>query len=202
VHGEELYDLGPDPGQQRNVASGRKDIVSRMRSHYETRWDGVQSAFKRGAPAIVGSPRENPVELNSADWRGFDCNDISCVAKAEGGPRGRPWGLLTERSGEYEITVARWPLAEGLALNAARPAQRMRVGSVPGGRAVAVSSVHIRVDGKMQSVKTGPSDSSARFRVRLPARREMTLEAWFGDAAGADLCGAYYARIEYLGGGG
>jgi hypothetical protein len=46
------------------------------------------------------------------------------------------------------------------------------------------------------TAKTAPTEQEAVVKVRLPAGK-TTVKAWFRDAAGNDLCGAFfvYARL-------
>ena len=198
VHGRELYDIGADPGQKLDVASNQPGVVRRMRDHYEKWWAGVEQALREASPSIIGSRHENPVQLNSADWDGFDCNDIQCVTAAGGGPRGRPWNISVERGGAYEVALSRWPLESRLPLSATRPARKLTAGSLPSGKALPIAGAKLLVSGNLLSARTTGRDHAAMFRFRLVSGVRAQIQGWFQDAEGNDLCGAYYASIRRL----
>lgn len=71
VDGKELYDLENDPGEQRDIAAERPEIVSRMRDGYERWFRDVSSTRGYAPPRIyLGTSHENPVTLTRQDWRG------------------------------------------------------------------------------------------------------------------------------------
>jgi hypothetical protein len=45
---------------------------------------------------------------------------------------------------------------------------------------------------------TAVTDKAAIFHVKLKAGTKTRLHGWFQDAAGKDLCGAYYANVRRL----
>jgi hypothetical protein len=120
------------------------------------------------------------------------------VLKAEGGPRGGPWGVLVERDGDYEITLSRWPADLKVPLNAASPEIKLTVASLPAGKAVPVARARLSIAGQEQSLDTKPADKAAIFRVKLKAGTKTRLHGWFQDASGKDLCGAYFATVRRL----
>ncbi len=198
VHGKELYHIGADPGQKQDVAEAHREVAQRMRDHYETWWAGVEPVLGEPSPVTVGSSRENPVLLNSADWIEFDCNDWQCVSAAGGGPRGRPWNVFVERGGAYEVALSRWPLESRLPLSAGLPARKLTAGSLPPGKPIPIAGAKLSVSGRLLSVRTTGRDHAAVFRFRLASGVQTQIQAWFQDAEGRDLCGAYYARIRRL----
>jgi hypothetical protein len=67
---------------------------------------------------------------------------------------------------------------------------------VPGGKALPVAAAQLRVAGQTAEKKTAPGDKSVAFRVKLTGKQKTNLHAWFQDAAGADLAGAFYACVR------
>jgi arylsulfatase B len=97
VSGAELYDIKADPAQKSDVAGERKEVVQKMREHYESWWAGVAPSLNEFQTITIGSPHENPALLVSCDWeRAVGDNPVQ-VLGAEGGPRGGPWNVLVER---------------------------------------------------------------------------------------------------------
>ncbi len=198
VNGAELYDLHADPGQAANVAALHRDVVMRMRDHYEAWWGRVEPGLREFAPISIGSDKENPTTLAFSDWQAIYFDDTADVLEAKGGPRGGRWSVYVERDGDYEISLYRWPAHTGLALTAAYPEKKLTVGRLPAGKAVPIGGAQLTIGGQALSVKTGPGDAAAVFRLKLKGGAKTQLHGWFQDAAGADLCGAYYAAVRRL----
>ncbi|MCW5982508.1 MAG: arylsulfatase [Bryobacteraceae bacterium] len=198
VLGKELYDVEADLGQQHDVAAGRPDVVARMRDYYEQWWAGLGPVLDDFLPISIGAAEENPALLSSSDWQDVYCDNQRTVSEGGGGPRGGPWSVYVESDGEYEIALSRWPPWLELPLTAGRAEQKMTFGSLPGGPALPIAAARLTIAGQEQSVRTAPSDRSAAMRVALTKGVKTNLQAWFQDARGNDLCGAYYANIRRL----
>jgi hypothetical protein len=57
-----------------------------------------------------------------------------------------------------------------------------------------IAAARLEVAGQSLSAKTAGAARGVRFHVDLPAGR-TTMQGWFQDASGTDLCGAFYARV-------
>jgi arylsulfatase len=198
VSGTELYDIAEDPGQKNDIAAQHADVVAKMRAHYEKWWAGVAGGLDDFCPISIGSDKENPVELSSSDWQNVYCDNVGHVSTAAGGPRGAPWSVFVERTGEYEIALSRWPPHQKLPLTAARAVQNMTAGKLPEGKALPVAGARLVIAGQEHSVDTEPKALSAVFRVKLKGNLKTNMHAWFVDAAGSDLAGAFYATVKRL----
>jgi arylsulfatase A-like enzyme len=196
VKGEELYDIRADIGQKNDVAAANPEVLRKMRDHYEKWWAGIEPTLGDFLPISIGSAKEDPVALCCSDWQEVYCDNMQNVLGGAGGPRGGPWNILVERDGEYEIALRRWPDISGLALNAPCPAKKMTAGELPEGKAFPIGTAKLAVAGQEMSKKTEPTDQAAVFRVKLKAGPKTKLQAWFQDAAGNDLCGAYYTYVR------
>lgn len=196
VQGNELYDVAKDPGQTKDVAAANPAVVKRLRDYYEQWWQGLGDVMNDFLPISIGTPAENPVELSSSDWCDVYCDNQKNVSDADGGPRGGPWSILVESAGEYEIALARWPPWLHLPLTAGRQPQKMTYGSIPGGKALPIAAVKLSIAGREYAAKTGPGDTQALLRVKLERGARTTMQAWFQDQNGTDLCGAFYATVR------
>lgn len=194
VGGEELYDIDADPGQQTNLYSSKTAEASKMRAHYEKWWAGVEPGLREYQPLSIGASQENPVILTSSDWQDIYCDNVGHVSQGAGGPRGGVWNVLVEREGKYEIRLYRWPPHLDLALTAGREPQKMTAGVLPAGKAFPVARAELRIGEKSMSGKA--SGSFAEFHAPLKAGERLQMQAWFQDAQGADLCGAFYAHVR------
>jgi len=196
VNGEELFDIKADPGQASEIGKAHPDVRRKMRDHYEKWWAGVEAKITDFAPISIGAAQANPVRLTSSDWEDIYCDNPRNVSDADGGPQGGPWNVLVERDGTYEISLSRWPAELGLPLTAGREPQKMTAGNLPPGKAVPVAGAKLTIAGQSFQKKTGPQDVSVLFRVSLKGGVKTKLHAWFQDASGADLCGAFYAVVK------
>lgn len=198
ISGTELYDLRTDPGQKQDVAAANADVVLRMRGHYERWWSDVHPAIDDFCPISIGAPQADPVALTSSDWESVYADNPVHVLTAAGGPRGGPWNVQVERDGEYEIAVSRWPPGLRIPLDAAMPAQKRVKGSLPEGAALAIAAARLTIAGQDRTEKARPGASEVVFRVPLRRGPKTKLHAWFQDAGGKDLCGAFYANVKLL----
>lgn len=70
VNGEELYDIQADPGQTRNLAAEKPEVVKELRRHYEDWYADVSQRFDEYCEIMLGADEANPVTLCSHDWHG------------------------------------------------------------------------------------------------------------------------------------
>lgn len=94
----ELYDIGTDPGEKKNIAAECPDIVVRMLKDYENWFRDISSTRGYAPPRIyLGTPYENPVILTRQDWRGN---------RASWGDKGLGyWEVKVSRTSKYSITL-------------------------------------------------------------------------------------------------
>ena len=196
VTGKELYDIEADPGQQTDLAAAQREVVAKMRDHYEAWWARVEPRLRDFAPLSIGADQENPVTLSSADWQEVYADNPGHVINAAGGPRGGPWNVLVERDGEYEITLRRWATDVDLPLSAGFPGRKMTAGTLPEGKALPIARARLTIAGQEQTKDAAPAAQGVPFRVRLKGATRTQLHGWFQDAAGKDLCGAFYAHVR------
>jgi arylsulfatase A-like enzyme len=212
VGGEELYDVAADPGQARDVAAAHPDVVRRMRDHYESWWRRVAPGLSEFEAICLGSEQENPARLSSLDWlsptlviaaQPFDVRLLGRMKVVEGSlPQGRPqpdlngpWNVIVEKAGEYEIAVRRWPEEADAPITAPLPPYEGVDGSFPEGTAVPAAKARLKIGPVDVSRPIAAEDKAVRFDVTLPAG-PTKLETWFYDAAGEELCGAFYVSVR------
>lgn len=198
VNGRELYDIEEDRAQERDVAARHADVVESMSAHYEKWWAGVEPNLREYVPVIVGSGHENPVPLTCNNWEAVDVDNARRVGEAAGGPRGGPWNLHVEREGEYQVELRRWPFHTRCALGSEGPTQTVFGRAMQqAGKKLPIAGAVLAVAGVERSAAANGGDLGVSFKVRLPAGRTK-MQGWFRDAAGKDLCGAFYAQIRRM----
>ncbi|HET8550451.1 MAG TPA: arylsulfatase [Bryobacteraceae bacterium] len=98
VHGTELYDLGVDPAETKDVAATHPEVVTKLVTEYE-HWFRDVSATRGYVPPriVIGSKHENPTLLTRQDWRGpragWDKNSIG------------HWEVEVQREARYRVTL-------------------------------------------------------------------------------------------------
>ncbi|MCP5120110.1 MAG: hypothetical protein GY953_55645, partial [bacterium] len=82
VGGDELYHVGRDPGQERNVAAAHAEVVQAMAAHYDD-WHGeAKPLFDTPRWITIGSNEANPMVLYAQDWTGGYCDNRGGLTRA------------------------------------------------------------------------------------------------------------------------
>jgi arylsulfatase len=201
VHGEELYDVAADRAEKVNLAAKQPEVVKAMREYYEGWWKGLEPILHDFVPISIGARQQPVVELTSGDWEGIYADNSGYVRDAVGGPTGGRWHILVEEAGEYEFTLRRWPEQTGAALgdryepSAKSPATRPKQATIG---FPTIATAHLELGGVKGKAPADPKAAGATITVTLPAGKS-TLKAWFSDAAGKDLCGAFFVTVRRKG---
>ncbi len=198
VWGKELYDIREDPGQKTDISGALPEVVGKMRAHYEQWWAPIEPLLDDFQPIVVGHPAEEPTMLTSSDWQNVYADNNGHVSRAEGGPRGAPWSIEAHRTADYRIELSRWPFHQKLPLTAGREPEKLTAGSLPPGKALPIAGAKLRAGNQEYQAKPAKDGRTVEFRVPLEAGVKINLHAWFVDAAGADLAGAFYARVTRI----
>jgi arylsulfatase len=197
VKGEELYDIHADLAQKTNLADKHPDVVQAMREYYETWWKGLEPIINDFVPQSIGARQQPVVELTSGDWEGIYADNAGYVREAVGGPTGGHWHILVETAGAYEFTLRRWPEQTGAALGAKyEPSAKSPGPKKQVTRAFpTIAAAKLDIAGVKAETKADPQATGATITVDLPGGKTK-LKAWFADAEGKDLCGAFYVTVK------
>jgi arylsulfatase A-like enzyme/predicted neuraminidase len=220
VNGKELYRVDEDRAQKRDLASKHPEVVSRLREYYEQWWTKILPRVYEYQPIPVGTEFENPVILSSNYWAGVDVDNNQRVAAAEGGPQGGVFHVLVTRPGRYTVELRRWPFHTLEAIGSAGPMftvsgrplsldpkgplaaeQKQRPGAwgvIPERRIIPAHKAILKVGERFYTAPITPDALGAVFQLELPAG-ETTLQGWFQDRDGQDLCGAFYVMVRFEG---
>jgi arylsulfatase len=193
VGDKELFDLTADPAQKENVIDKYPDVVKHLREHYERWWAGVEKRLDEFQPIGLGAEAEPVTRLSCCDWQDVHCDESSAVRR--GVKMNGPWNVLVERDGEYELTLRRWPKEANLAMTAASPAFKGKLGQYPAGVALPVAKARLKVGDFDQTAEVMKDDKGVTLLVPLTKGRTR-LQTWLLDADGKELCGAYYVEAK------
>ncbi len=176
VNGTELYDIGADPGQSRDIAGSHPEVVKRLRGSYEQWWGDVTRRFDEYLEITVGSPPESPSRLTCFDWHGgLGPPNQEAIRKAPW--TNGFWAIEVAQGGRYEVVLRQQPPEADFPIEG-RTA-RLKIGEV---------DVSKPVPEKARAVP---------FAVVLPPGKTK-MQTWFTAADGRSR-GAYYAYLRYLG---
>jgi arylsulfatase A-like enzyme len=195
LKGAELYDLATDPHQDKNVIERHPDVAARLQKHYDAFWASVEPALDRFQPSVVGSEQENPARLCACDWADVFLDQGGQVRR--GVPKNGLWHIEVRQAGKYDISLCRWPREAETALRQSCPSHRGEDGNYPVGEALPIAEARLRVGDRDLKRPVTTEDREALFTLELPQGR-TTLQTYFYDPAGKELCGAYYVYVRRL----
>ncbi len=205
VMGGELYDIETDPGQACDVADTHSDIVERMRDFYEDWWAALEPGVLDFIPIPVGFEKGEEVSLTSHTWLTtpvtltFERSEKGNVRFGPG--RNGAWNICVRQSGEYRISLRRWPREADAGIRDGVPEyvpEDMTFGPFMEGRALPIAAARIKVGREtMGPLPVRDGDTSADFVLKLPAGT-VRMQSSFLNDAGVEVCGAYYAYVTLV----
>ncbi|MBA4065977.1 MAG: N-acetylgalactosamine-4-sulfatase [Isosphaera sp.] len=197
VKGDELYDVWADREQKTDLAAKHPDVVKSLRDFYEGWWAGVEKTLDDFVPISIGGKPQPVVELTSGDWENIYADNSGYVREAVGGPTGGKWHILVEEPGEYTFTLRRWPEQTKAALGAKyepSPKSPPNKAKLVTRDFPTIAAAKVDIAGVKAEAKADPKATGATVTAKLPAGK-TTLKAWFSDADGKDLCGAFFVTV-------
>ena len=190
---EELYELGSDPGQKKDVSTQHPEVVRELKRHYDAYWASIEDSIDVIEPVVIGNPAEPFTDLTSNNWVEVDFDNRGRVAGANS--MGGIWEIEVEKAGAYLVRLSRWPLYMDRSLSSIGPAETIGGMPIDPGRALPIESGSLSVDGNKPIVaKPIASDSFIEMRIEL-SEGQHSLQGWFHDAQGTRLSGAFYGRV-------
>lgn len=198
VKGEELYDIVADRAQATDLAAKHPDVVKELRDYYESWWQAIEPRLNDFVAISIGAKQQPLVELNSGDWEGIYADNTGYVREAVGGPTGGHWHIDVDQADEYEFTLRRWPERTKVALGDKYEPSANSPGNRPNLKTrgfPTIASAQLDIAGVKAETKADPKATGATLTVKLPAGRTK-LKAWFADAEGKGLCGAFFVTVR------
>ena len=181
------------------MADRHPDVVKAMRDYYEGWWKGLEPTLNDFVPISIGAKQQPVVELTSGDWEGIYADNTGYVREAVGGPTGGHWHIRVEEAGRVRVHPApagrsrrRRPWATSTSRRRSRRPTRPKRDDRSGSRRS--RRANIEIAGVTAKAQADPKATGATSAVKLPAGK-TTLKAWFADADGKDLCGAFFVTV-------
>jgi len=196
---DELYDLKKDPGQKLNVADRFPKELKQMRTFYDKWWANVSPGLDTLSHLLIDADKENPVVLCANDWSEGYINTQWAVAQASGDPKGGPWQIFVKESGKYQLELSRWPFHLNRSLTIAGPKKAVGGTVLRPGKAVPIASGYVSVNNNVPISANNTTTNAKKITIDIDINAgKNTLQAWFKDKDGQDLCGAYFVRVKKL----
>ncbi len=185
VYNTELYDVIDDPGQRHDVAGQHPEVVQRLQAalaENESKEDTRQQRI------VLGSEQAPRVSLTIEQWldeeRKYRTFRTALILKGEMFEGIIPVEIAT--SGQYKITLRRWP----------KQLETPICSAIPGGRALKIKRAGVRLGAYRETAEVSEDMQSVSFTAELAAG-EADLRAWFVTEKQQRL-GAYFVDIQRL----
>lgn len=195
--GDELYNVEWDPGQEVNVSDRYPEIAGRLKEHYDRWWTGVEPHFDLERYRISN---DYVTKLTAYDWwygqRVYNWWHLRRGDKSMG-----RYKILVDKSGEYHLTLRRWPRESGAGIREGVPRyvpfDNFRAfDTFPPGEAINVAQARVRIGNQEKSIQVSDEDQEVTFTFQLP-KGKTDLQTWFITEEGEEF-GAYYVYVGGL----
>ncbi|MEX0320816.1 MAG: arylsulfatase [Puniceicoccaceae bacterium] len=200
VHDRELYNIDKDPSQTRDVAEKHPEILEVLKAHYADWWESVQPVVSVYSRIGIGGD-ENPVRLSCFEWTKKTNLKVNVTAQHRsvypGGKINGSWMLDVVEPGRYRFDLRRYPKEADFAMTGAYPETKREFRTFPECKALPVTEARIKIGEYDAQKPVTASDKFISFETTLAAG-EIEMRTWLMDAAGEELCGAYYVDVEKL----
>jgi hypothetical protein len=200
VDGTELYDLSDDPGQQQNIIGDHPDLARQLAEGYERWWQSFvdEGVNERYAHIKVGTPYENPSRICSHDMLtgalgyGWHQYGAANAIQASG-----TWKIQVVETGNYVVSLRRFPRESGLGINAefqaAEKPRRLET-AMPASRKAGFKEAFLYIADFSKTVAIEEGADEVRFEMKLTAGK-YNMEARLLDAE-KKVHPAYFVYIE------
>ncbi|GIZ09783.1 arylsulfatase [Flavobacterium sp. UMI-01] len=202
VNGTELYDVSKDPGQNNNIAAQFPDVVAKMRGYYEEWWSSVSTEFNIFPEIIVGSDKQNPVEITCHDEHVHDSTipwNQDYIREGKLNPIGGEFTLNFDRDGVYEIEVSRWPFESGLKINEGVAGRKATTytDEISEGKAMNFKSAVLKIGAWKEEKPVSADAKSVLFKGNF-TKGKTAMSSWFIDGDKKEI-GTFYFKITRIG---
>jgi len=189
IGGKQLYHVGRDPGQSRDVAGQNPEIVEAMAAHYDNWHDEAKPLYDLTRWIKVGSSLADPSVLYAQDWAGDYCDNRGGLTRATA--KGY-WPVIVDRAGIYELELRRWPRESGKTFT-----EGFKGPEDQGISARPIAAANVQIAGANYTLDAPGGSRNVRFQIRLPAGKTR-LETFLLDSQDRTLCSSIYVYLKRL----
>jgi len=208
----ELFDLQTDLREKTNLVTkeppGR--VLGSLQAAYESWWQRINLRSAEYCRPILGTAAAPATCLYAHDWHTEDDVPWNQTMIASGMASNGFHAVSFEHVGSYTFDLRRWPREIAgettVAFGLRTPLRVTQSNALTHGKALPVRAARIRIwhDGKTYADErqvVNPDSSGPVFTLKLPAG-PATVQTWFYDVSGQELCGAYYVYVSAAAGAG
>ena len=197
VNGNELYNTDNDPGQKNNVINENKNIANDMQKFYDDWWEDASKEFRYSYidifPNISNTITAHDVQVNSITaW------DQSVVRRGVPYELGK-FNVDFKKSGEYKITLRRWPKESKLnlrdSINDYIPARKYW-DQQSSGKSMKIASAFIKIGDKQYNVDLSNNLKSATININIDSGKTSLEPAFILDNGQTSV--VFYTDIDFL----
>lgn len=198
INGNELYDIGIDPGQQNNIADQNESIVNELNAFYESWWSEVMEETKYSVIDLGVDSHEVITCHDAHIQKGIPPWNQELIRK---GKPMDPSSFLVNftKSGKYKVELSRWPKESGLALGDGImeeiPATPY-TNKLSAGNAMKFKEAHLKIGNQEYTFEVDNSLKSAVIEVDV-TKGETDLVAYF-DLVNGTKTNTFYIYFEKL----
>ncbi|MCH6255602.1 arylsulfatase [Puniceicoccaceae bacterium K14] len=202
VNGKELYNVTEELGQVTNVIEQNPEVAARLALGYEGWWQSFMDddVNERYAYIKVGSSSENPSRISAHDMftgkHGHGWHQYGAAVASQSTGR---WKIEFAETGQYQISLRRFPRESRLDINATFPAEEKRREldrTFPASVKSDFATAYLYVANINTSKKIEAGAEEIVFQATIPAGK-YDMEAQLIDSEGR-VHPAYYVYIEKL----
>lgn len=172
----ELYDIIADPSQSKDLAAQFPEVARSLYEQYGDWFEDVSAEGGAYTRFLLGAENENPTRFTTRDWHPTDGGVIWKMELVEDDALfvNGFWTVDVQRSGRYEIRIARYP--EDSPQPAKADQARIQIGNIE------------------KTVELNSNDIAATFQVDLK-KGPALLKTWMRDAQTGQERGAYHIKV-------
>lgn len=210
INGKELYEITVDPGQKQDISKERPEVVAEMRAFYDKWWAELEPTFSQTTEIYLGHTEHPVVSLTAHDWiqkvyPPWHQGSIRAASRKTNGSEKLThvghWAVKALRDGKYQVSLRRWPVESGVAINASLPAGDDVPGATKAFRTTpgsGIGATHgvLRIDGKDLERKPVAKDAEDVSFVTELKKGSYELAPFFEISEGE--LGAYYVVVTSL----
>ncbi len=197
INGKELYNIGLDPAQERDVANTYPEMVKQLRVHYKNWWNSLESSFAKTAHIPLATPYERQTVLHTHDAHLDNDSDYPAWNQLLVRQDERNVGYYTievPQDGLYTFSLRRWPMETAVGINNA-VAEKQAVANTTvtlfqGGKNAKVNKASIQVGDQKWIQNVSDDAEFVSFEVKLVAGK-TTLSTWFQEGEESPFAANY-----------
>ena len=197
VNGNELYNIEDDPGQKNNIINENQDLSKKMQRFYDDWWEDASKEFQYSYIDIMPNI-SNTVTAHDVQVSSITAWDQSVIRRGDPYELGKFY-VDFKKSGEYKLTLRRWPKESGLKLkdsiNDYVPATKNWDQQL-NGKSMKISSAFIKIGDEEYKLKISDELDNASINININAGK-TTIEPGFILESGQNSV-AFYTDIDFL----